>query len=176
MRSRRSIRRIAVVVILAAGVLSACSSLHPATDAPVSYSALALRSDATVSVDQFRGDPVLLTSWATWCTECQAEMPRMEAFWRAHRHDGLHVVAVNLDSVGPGSRNIEAEIQGWGLTMPVWRDQDDRFNVAFGALGVPVSVLLDPGGKVVHIWQGAINPSDEAFTRIVDPVIASREA
>ena len=164
-------RRAPVTIALAAGLLTACLSSRPAAKAPVAYSAQALRSNATVSVKEFRGDPVLLTSWATWCSECRAEMPRIESFWRAHMHDGLHVVAVNLDGAGPGSRNIEAEIRDWGLTMPVWRDQGNQFNQVFGGLGVPISVLLDSNGKVVHTWQGAIDPSDKAFTRIVDPVL-----
>jgi len=44
-----------------------------------------------------RGNVVVLNFWATWCAPCRAEMPAIDAFYRAHRNDGLVVVAVSMD-------------------------------------------------------------------------------
>jgi len=44
-----------------------------------------------------RGKVVLVNFWATWCLPCRAEMPAIDAFYRAHREEGLVVVAISMD-------------------------------------------------------------------------------
>ena len=44
-----------------------------------------------------RGKVVLVNFWATWCVPCRAEMPAIDAFYKAHRDQGLVVVAISLD-------------------------------------------------------------------------------
>jgi thiol-disulfide isomerase/thioredoxin len=49
------------------------------------------------SLADARGKVVIVNFWATWCTPCRAEMPAIDAFYRAHRDEGLVVIAVSLD-------------------------------------------------------------------------------
>ncbi|GAA5004088.1 TlpA family protein disulfide reductase [Pseudoluteimonas lycopersici] len=44
-----------------------------------------------------RGKVVIVNFWATWCGPCRAEMPVLDAFYRAHRDEGLEVVGIDLD-------------------------------------------------------------------------------
>jgi cytochrome c biogenesis protein CcmG/thiol:disulfide interchange protein DsbE len=52
---------------------------------------------ARFSLADQRGKVVILNFWATWCLPCREEMPALEAFYRAHRSDGLVVIAISLD-------------------------------------------------------------------------------
>lgn len=48
-----------------------------------------------------------------------------------------------------------------GIEMPVWRDAEDRFTMVFDGFVVPMSVLIDRAGSVVHVWHGR-NPHPNA--------------
>lgn len=49
---------------------------------------------------QQRGKVIVLNFWATWCKPCREEMPALDAFYRAHRAEGLELIAINIE--GPG--------------------------------------------------------------------------
>jgi thiol-disulfide isomerase/thioredoxin len=166
-------RTAAAISLLVAVLVAACDAGAPAGAGGDTYAAKDLRSERTVGVEDLRGRPALLTSWATWCTECREEMPGIERLWRDLGDDGLQVVTVNLDGAGPAQLRIDAMVEDWGLTMPQWRDEEGGFTVHFGGLGVPMSVLLDAEGRVVRTWQGAIDPaSDEVRGQIEDLLAA----
>src|SRR5687768_4112778 len=55
-------------------------------------------SGKEVELKQFRGKPVLLNFWATWCVPCREEMPELELLYREHKTKGLVVLAVSLDA------------------------------------------------------------------------------
>lgn len=128
---------------------------------PLTYEAVDAVTGEPVSLTDLRGRPALLASWATWCAPCRKELPRLEQLHKAQGDDGLQVVVVNLDSPGKDSATIQEIAAGYGLTMRQWRDSEDTFTVAFKGFGIPMSVLLDHRGVVVHRWYGAINPADE---------------
>ncbi|MFN8112788.1 MAG: TlpA disulfide reductase family protein [Solirubrobacterales bacterium] len=131
----------------------------PGGGEPVTYSARSFDGGEKVSTDDLRGSPALLTSWASWCTECRTELPQLEDFWKSKDSNGLQVVAVNLDSTGGDGPAARAAAE-FGLTMPIWSDTDGRFTGYFHGIGVPMSVLLDGDGEVVKVWQGPIDFSD----------------
>src|SRR3984893_11027432 len=51
-------------------------------------------------VEQYRGKPVLITFWATWCEPCRDEFPMLNELAKEYAPKGLHVVGVNLDQDG----------------------------------------------------------------------------
>lgn len=44
-----------------------------------------------------RGEVVILNFWAIWCVPCRVELPAFDAFYAAHREDGLTVIAISMD-------------------------------------------------------------------------------
>jgi thiol-disulfide isomerase/thioredoxin len=51
-------------------------------------------------VEQYRGKPLLVTFWATWCEPCRDEYPMLNELAKEYAPQGLHVVGVNLDDDG----------------------------------------------------------------------------
>lgn len=149
-------------VALALLVAAACGTT---TSGAARYSAQ--RTDGTkVTVASLRGRPALLTSWATWCTECAELLPGLERLAEQQGTDGVEVVAVNVDRAGDAAKVAETE-RKYGMTMPRWRDPDDEFTHVFRARGVPTSVLLDSSGKVVRTWPGGFPLDDPAARRLL---------
>lgn len=172
-RGRLPARRLGAVVGVAAAVacLTACGGTAGPGPTQAPYSALDVATGAAVSTAELAGRPALLTTWATWCEECRDEMPALEALWRDRGSDGLQVVAVNVNAMGPSERTIGQMIAGWGLTMSQWRDPDNRFTSHFGGMGVPMTVLLDADGSVAQVWFGAIDSRTSEVGSAIDRVL-----
>lgn len=155
--------------VLAAIVIAGCGTTAGSSKEPVRYGASDLRGEP-VATGALRGRPVLLSSWATWCTACRDELPKLERLYEQRRADGLQVVAVNLDSSGP-SRDVRRMVAQYGLTMPIWSDAGNDFSGRFRAIGVPTTVLLDRRGRLVRVWQGGIDPADGDSVRALDAAL-----
>lgn len=159
--------------ILAGAALVAAGCGPEAGDGEiVEYAAEEFGTGHPVSLQDLRGHDALLTSWATWCEPCKEELPAIDALYRERSGDGLQVIAVNVNEAGPGARSIEDYIHELGLSMPVWRDADDRFTVAFHGFGVPTNVLIDGEGRVVKTWLGAVDPNSEEFIAVIEDALA----
>lgn len=124
--------------------------------APSNYSARDIHNEQTVSLGEYRGSAIVLMSWATWCMDCKEELTALEKLWKSERERGLVVIAVNLDSVNANER-IEAMVNGYDLTYPVWRDPENNFFSTFNAPGIPTTVLLDKQRVVKRAWVGPVD-------------------
>jgi cytochrome c-type biogenesis protein len=163
-------RRAASAIVAAiAFLLAGCGGGGDAA-APSRYDAETLEG-APTSVSELRGRAVLLSSWATWCSECKDGLRSLERLWHERRDDGLTTVAVNLDARGI-DRRVGPMVSSLGLTMPIWRDPDNAFASAFGAVGVPTSVLLDAEGRVVRTWVGETDFRSEEVAMAVHEALS----
>lgn len=129
------------------------------------YEAVELRSGERVSVADLAGQPVLLVSWTTWCTECDELLSGLASFASSPAADGVAIVAVNLDAADV-SEQIDAKLAEHTVTTALWRDRRNDFKRAFAAIGVPTSVLLDSDGSVVATFPGAADFGGEVADAI----------
>jgi peroxiredoxin len=132
---------------------------------PIDYAALDFDTGTATSLAMLRGSPVLLTSWSAASATATAELPAIEALWLAHQHQ-LSAVAVDVDATSDHAA-AALERQALGLTMPVWSDPNDSFAQAFGASGVPATALVDGQGYLLHVFQGALDPSDPTLLALL---------
>lgn len=139
---------------------------------PTPYAATLLHSDQLVSIAALRGQTALLSSWATWCVECQHELPSLEQLWESRRDKGLLVVAINLDVEGTNPA-IDSMIQTMNLTMPIWHDPDNNYSAFVSAPGVPTSVLLSASGAVEKIWFGRTDFQNPDVLAVIDHALQS---
>lgn len=161
---RRALSVGVAMALAAVAVLAGCGG---GDGEQVSYGATDLVTGEEVSLDMFAGRPVLLVSWATWCTECDELLGGLQAFADSPGATGIEVVAVNLDASG-ATGEIDDKIAAHGLTTRLWRDRRNEFKRAFNALGVPTSVVLDAEGSVVATFPGAVDFDGAEVTRALD--------
>jgi len=103
-----------------------------------------------VQLSSFRGRPVLIDFWATWCPPCRVELPELQKLYNELGKRGLTVAAINVDrtpvAVGPFLKAMK-------LSLPVFR-VDLRVLGELGIRALPTSVLLDSEGRVNRVYQG----------------------
>ena len=108
-------------------------------------------------LSDFRGKPVLLNFWASWCGPCQMEMPDFQKFYETHG-DKVNFVIVNLtDGQQETVESASAFIAEKGYTFPVYYDTDIDAAMKYGVSAVPVSYFIDDEGYFVAWAQGALS-------------------
>ncbi len=122
-------------------------------DKPAPQLALVDLSGDSVSLDDYAGKVVFVNHWATWCPPCRAEMPELEAYYRAHREEGFTLIAINA---GESAKDVKPFVEDLDLSLPVWIDLQGEAMRAFGVNGLPTSFVIDQSGTIVQAWPGAI--------------------
>jgi thiol-disulfide isomerase/thioredoxin len=95
----------------------------------------------------WRGEPVLVHFWGSWCPICRAMEGSVDAIATDHR-----VLTVALQSGEPAE--IAAYLQGAGLNFPVIPDPDGAIASRWGVRGVPASFILSGDGQIVSTTVG----------------------
>ena len=108
-------------------------------------------------LSDFRGKPVILNFWASWCGPCQMEMPDFQDFFETHKEE-IHFLMVNLtDGAQETVESASAFITEQGYTFPVYYDTDIDAAMQYGVSAVPVTYFLDAEGFFVAWAQGALS-------------------
>ena len=108
-------------------------------------------------LSDFRGKPVLLNFWASWCGPCQMEMPDFQKYYERHG-DKVNFVIVNLtDGQQETVESASDFIAEKGYTFPVYYDTDIDAAMKYGVSAVPVSYFIDAEGYFVAWAQGALS-------------------
>ena len=110
-----------------------------------------------VKLSDFRGKPVLLNFWASWCGPCVMEMPEFQNFYETHGQQ-VNFVIVNLtDGYQETVESASAFIAEQGYTFPVYYDTDIDAAMVYGVSAVPVSYFIDAEGYLVAWQQGMLS-------------------
>lgn len=125
-------------------------------------------SGTTRTLADFRGRPVLINFWATWCAPCVEEMPLLAALRERHADAELEVIGIALDDLH-AVRSFVAELS---ISYPILLDTPGRTDtsVRYGdTQGVlPYSVLVDAKGTIVALRAGSF--SERTLAAFVVPV------
>lgn len=123
-----------------------------------------------VSIDDFRGQWVMVNFFASWCIPCLEEHPELNAFDVAHRAEGDAVLlSVTFDNEADEARAFFEENGG---DWPVIDDPENSIGVAYGVAQVPETFVIAPNGVVVQRFAGAVTKAelDEVIARYEEPV------
>ena len=128
------------------------TGLHPGQAAPLFES-----TDLTgrpVALADFRGRPVLLNFWASWCVPCRSEFPVLKRL-QAEQPDLALLGVVFQDGDASARRFMQAQ----GATWPGVRDPKGQIAAAYGVRpkpGIPVSILVSSSGLVITSRPGPL--------------------
>jgi peroxiredoxin len=106
-----------------------------------------LQNGTQVNLHDYRGSPVLVHFWASWCSICQLEEKSIESISRDYPVITVATQSGNADEV-------RAYMTRQGLNFPVVMDEQGELANLYGAIGVPVSYIIDSDGEVRFVEFG----------------------
>lgn len=117
---------------------------------------LATLDGEEASLADYRGQPVLINFWASWCPPCRLEMPDLVRVYETHKDEGFVILAIDLTFQDTVS-DVEAFVKEFGMTFPVLLDSDGAVtNERYRLLGLPMSVFVNREGIVTRVHIGAM--------------------
>ena len=123
------------------------------------------------SLSDFRGKPVILNFWATWCGYCKMEMPDFQEKYEQYGED-IHFLMINVtDGVQETVEKASAFLAEQGFTFPVYYDTDMMAGQHFNISGLPVTYLLDAEGGLVAWQQGMVTA--DTLQKGIDMLLAA---
>lgn len=110
-----------------------------------------------ISLASFKGVPVLVNLWATWCAPCVKELPTLERLAESHAVDGqLGVIAVSQD-MGP-QHSVKAFLDKLGVRhVGAYHDATMGLSGALGVQVMPTTILYDSQGREVWRYIGDLD-------------------
>jgi peroxiredoxin len=108
------------------------------------------------SLSGYKGHPVLINFWATWCPPCRDEMPMLTAAYQAHREAGLVVIAVDLTSQEISKQKVRDFVTEFHMPFPVLLDEKGKVFRRYGLRGLPGSIFVGADGVVRAVNPGPI--------------------
>lgn len=179
MAARRRLERLALLAVIAAGSTSIAAGPEPQANAPAgqsSDSSAALFAASFKDFDrhpqplaQFRGHPMVVYFWATWCTSCRQEVPELKALHAKYKDRHLQVIGISADNTDKVFAFAKA--QSIDYTLLLGSNDAIALSRQLGNSvgGLPFTVVVDANGKIVSTVLGAAPPGK--FEELVRPLL-----
>jgi cytochrome c biogenesis protein CcmG/thiol:disulfide interchange protein DsbE len=107
----------------------------------------------TISLDDLRGQGVVLNFWASWCDPCREEAALLEQTWRREQDNGIVFIGLDYLDQEPAAKAYLAE---YGVSYPNGPDLQSQAARRYGIKGVPETFFIAPDGKIVQTVIGPI--------------------
>lgn len=161
---------VALVGVLAFGLRPKTSTVLAGQPAP-DFELTAFNGEfegQNFSLDELRGQPVVLNFWASWCVECDKEMALLEQAWHDYRDEGVWFIGVDyldIDSEGL------AYLDRFDITYPNAPDIGSRTYQDYQCTGVPETFFIDREGIIQHVQIGPL--SQPQLYALLDQLVAA---
>ena len=124
-----------------------------------------------VSLEQLRGQVVLLNLWATWCTPCRMETPYLQSVYEEYADQGFEIVGISMDT-GDAADDVAMFVDEYAVTYTILHDPEMRGMELYRVLGLPATFLIDREGVLRWMRYGPIPEDDPDFVGALEDVLS----
>ena len=124
------------------------------------------------SLSAASGKVIILNFWATWCEPCRAEMPALNAYYRAHKSEGLEVLAISMDQPSDDGK-VREVMRGFAFDAGLGREASFH---GYGRIWrLPLTFVIDRNGVLKKDgWYGDPGIDAALLDKVVTPLLAQK--
>lgn len=148
-----------VVLLVVLAVVSSGGGATGTTD-PEAWDLPSLGEEGRVQLADFRGEPVVVNFFASWCTACDFELPGFRRASEALRGEVTFVGVASLETGDAMTMPERHGITWWPLARDVGGRDGSGLHDALGGRGMPITAFYDADGRLVDFVGGALSESD----------------
>jgi len=158
---------VALVALLAWATFAPGSTPQPGDAAP-SFTAERLDGSGSLSLEDFRGQPLVINFWASWCLPCEEEAPLFNTMARKYGDD-LAFLGINIKDAETDALEFE---QRFEMSYPSVRDESRTIEDSYGLTGQPETFLIAADGTIHEHIPGAV--TDAAYLQgLLDDLVSA---
>ncbi|MBI5739487.1 MAG: TlpA family protein disulfide reductase [Nitrospirae bacterium] len=122
-------------------------------------------SGREVTLSSFRGRPVILNFWATWCPYCRQERASLKSLYQEYREKDLVIVSVSIDS---SLKAVKKYMEQNTAPYIVLTDTEGTAAGRYNVMSLPTTYLISRDGKIIRKFMGMVNWTDANIREYVD--------
>ena len=123
----------------------------------------------THRLSDYRGRPVIINFWTTWCPPCREELPSMNRAWHLIEEEGIAMLAINM---GEDEDTIFIFSADYPTDFPILMDQSGEVIEQWPVKGLPTTYVIAPDGTIAY---RAIGSREWDARELLDIVRALKE-
>ena len=114
---------------------------------------LKLMSGKNFNSSDYKGKPILVNFFASWCLPCREEMPVLEKIVKEYEPKGVVFLGIAVDDTEVKMKDF---IEKYGVTFPVGLDKTSAIQKSFGIYGIPTTYFIDKQGVINYSHSGSV--------------------
>jgi thiol-disulfide isomerase/thioredoxin len=139
---------------------SAAGRLPPAVEQLLWSSHFEQPDGSPLSMDGFRGRPLVINFWATWCPPCVEEMPLLDGFYQENSSKSWQIVGVAIDQPSAVRRFLAAQPVHYPIALGGVNGNHLGRQLGNETGSLPYTLVLDAQGRVLQQKLGRLDPQD----------------
>ncbi len=113
-------------------------------------------SETRIRLADYRGQPLVVNFFASWCTACDAELPGFSKVSRELEGQVAFVGVAALETGDPMFMPERHDIRWWPLASDIGGRNGSGLHAALGGRGMPITAFYDDEGNLLHVDGGAL--------------------
>lgn len=135
-------------IITVSSSICANERLTPIPNKPSAPDFLLMTVNESIrELSHYKGKPVIINFWASWCPPCRAELPSMNRAWKKVKNEGIEMIAINI---GEDQETISAFTRSFPIDFTILLDESSEELRKWSIGGLPTTFVLDPQGRIVY--------------------------
>ncbi len=114
---------------------------------------LELMDGKKFNLNDYKGKPILINFFASWCLPCREEMPALEKIAHEYKPKGVIFLGIAVDDT---EKKMKEFIARYGVTFPVGLDKTAAIQKSFGIYGIPTTYFIDKQGVINYSHSGSV--------------------